>query len=73
MKSKKGLIFVGVGFELGAVVIGSMYVGKAVDEHYQLGGLGVASFVILAFVGWFFHFIILLKKIMNSKENHEDA
>ena len=68
MKSK-GLDFVGMGFELGAVIIGGLHVGQVLDRHFGWPGYGVSGMVITCMIGWFYHLIILLKRFMDDDDD----
>jgi hypothetical protein len=56
-------VFVGMGFELVGSVLVLIYIGQLIDKEMGWPGVGVASGAIIALVAWFYHLIILLKKI----------
>ena len=64
----KGIVFMAMGFELGAIVIGALFLGKIIDDTYQLNGLGTLILIFLVMGGWFYHLYILLKKFMRDDE-----
>lgn len=66
-----GVMFIGVGFELFALVIGGMYFGKAVDDYYKLNGLGEKIVLGAVLLSWCFHFYILIRRYMKSIEEEE--
>lgn len=72
MENKKGLIFIGLGFELVGLIMATLYVGRLIDETYGWSGLGVASMVLLGTAGWFYHLIILLKRFMEEDKSEGD-
>jgi len=67
---KKGIIFMGIGFELVGLIIGAWAVGSAVDKHFHWNGYGVATFIIAVMIGWIYHLIILLKKFMDEPDDN---
>jgi len=66
---QKGMVFLGMGFELLGVVLGGMFVGQAVDREFQWPGYGLAAFVVLGLVGWMVHLVFMLKKFMQEDTN----
>ena len=70
--NNKGLyIFIGMGFELGIVVIGALYVGGMLDDHYKTKGVFAASLMMVCFFSWVFHFIVLLRKFQKELDEEE--
>ncbi len=63
---KKGVIFMGIGFELVGLIIGGWAIGSQVDKYFHWNGYGVATFIIAVMIGWIYHLIILLKKFMDD-------
>jgi len=60
----KGLVFMGMGFELLGLVLGGYYLGQAIDNEFGWPGYGVAALVICGLIGWMIHLIFLLKRFM---------
>jgi hypothetical protein len=60
----KGIVFMGMGFELLGMVLGGLYVGQAVDKYMEWPGYGVAVFVVSGLISWMVHLIYMLKKFM---------
>lgn len=67
MKNSKYLIFMGMGIELVGLVISSLYLGKWIDEKYNLKGLGMVLFSMCALAGWIYHIVLLTKKLDREK------
>jgi len=67
-KNKKGLVFMGMGFELLALILTALYVGKYIDDHYQTGGLVMAGLSFLALIIWMYHLIILTKQFRRNND-----
>jgi hypothetical protein len=66
---KKGLVFLGMGFELLGLILGGLYLGQTIDKVMNWPGYGVAGVVICCLVSWLIHLIFMLKKFMNEAEN----
>ena len=62
MKNNKGLIFMGMGFELVALVLSALYLGKIIDTHYGTKGIFTIILLLSMLVGWIYHLIHLLMK-----------
>ncbi len=71
MGDKSGLVFIGVGFELLAMVLGGLYVGEHVDKYFNLGGKGTITVVFCCLASWCIHFIYLIKKFMKDADEYE--
>ena len=65
---KKYLVFIGIGFELIAVVLASLWVGLWIERHYPMKQLWPVLLVVLALAGWFYRVILLLKKLNSTDE-----
>jgi hypothetical protein len=64
------LVFAGMGFELIGLVLGSLWLGTVLDEHFQTKGMWVAGMSVLALAGWILHLIQMLKMVeRNTKED----
>ncbi len=63
---RKTAVFMSLGFEIVGIVFFSIYVGRLLDTHYDLNGLGTAGVVALGFAGWLTHIIVVVK-IMQKK------
>lgn len=75
---KKGVVFVGMGFELLGLILGSLYVGAAIDEEMNWPGYGLIVTVVAGLIGWMIHLIFMLKRFMdetsaetNDEGNHD--
>ena len=67
--TNKYVIFIGMGFELVGLILGSVYLGHMVDVNYPTQGLGVVSLSLLALAGWLVHVVALSRKL----EKNEDS
>lgn len=59
----KGLLFVGIGFELVVIVLGGVFVGQHLDKWLNWPGYGTAAIVIVLLIAWFHRLITLLKRL----------
>ncbi len=62
MKAKKGIVFAGMGFELAGLIVGGLFLGKHLDETYDLGGLATGGLAFAVLAGWLIHLVALIKK-----------
>ncbi len=69
----KGLVFMGMGFELLGLVLGGYYLGDTIDRYFSWPGYGVAGLIVICMIGWMFHLIFLLKRFMASDEQDTDT
>jgi hypothetical protein len=58
----KGIVFLGVSFELVAMCVGGYFLGEFVDEKMQWKNFASTYLVLILLIGWFVHLIYLLKK-----------
>ncbi len=61
MKDRKYLVFVGIGFELVAIILGCIYLGMKLDEKYEGNGMFLVGMSLLGLAGWLIHIVRLLK------------
>ncbi len=65
----KGIVFMGVSFELVAMCVGGYYLGEFVDERMGWKNYASTYLVLVLLVGWFVHLIYLLRRF--EKENDD--
>jgi len=68
MKNNKYLILTGMGFELGGIIIASVYLGGLLDEKFGSQGLAMVGISMCGLIAWIFHVTILYKKIEKEEE-----
>jgi len=66
------MVFMGMGFELVVLILGGAYIGDMLDKHYGWPGYASLVFILLFLGSWFYHLLILLKKV-NEAEDEEDV
>ena len=69
----KSIAFVGIGFEIIALLIAGVTIGGAIDRRFNLKGLGTAVMVIASLVLWFIHLIHLLKSMNQDRGPGDDG
>lgn len=60
---RKTAVLISMGFEIVGIVLVAIYVGGFLDEKYALAGMGVAGSVIVGFIGWLTHIIMVLRTL----------
>lgn len=58
----------GMGFELVVMVLAGAYFGKYIDDYMKWQGLATAGLIVGSLVLWFYHLMVLLKKIQADDE-----
>jgi F0F1-type ATP synthase assembly protein I len=72
--SSQWLVFLGSGFELLGVMIGAIWLGPLLDEHFDTKPLFLLLLMGVGFCSWLFHFIVLLRRVQahgQGDQNHE--
>lgn len=64
----KLLIFSAMGMELVGAVLGAVWLGRWLDDEYDLKGAGVLILSIAALVGWLIHIVVLLRRLERQEE-----
>ncbi len=70
---KSYMIFVGMGFEITALIVGSVFLGSALDKHWGTKGYFVAGLIIVSLIGWITRVLFLLAKIQKEEESKDRA
>lgn len=70
MDKNKGIVFMGVAFELVAMVSGGYFLGQYIDKIEGWNNFAAPYLVLILLIGWFVHLIYLLNRF--EKENGED-
>ena len=65
MKNKY-IVFVGMGFELIGLILGSIWLGPALEVQMPAKGMWTVGLMVATLIGWFVHMILLLKKLNES-------
>ena len=63
------VVFSAIGFEIIALILAGVYVGKWADSQFGWGGLGLTAGVLGALVLWLIHVLILLQKVSAMEES----
>lgn len=67
--NNKGLIFLGVGFELLSLCLAGIYLGGKIDAYMGWPGYASIGLILAMLFGWFVHFFVLLKKFEEEEDN----
>lgn len=67
----KGMVFMGMGFELVILILAGAYFGDLIDKHFGWKGYASVTFIVLFLGSWFYHLLVLLKKV--NEESDEDS
>ena len=68
---QKGVVFIGMGFELLGLILGGLFLGNIIDKEMQWPGYGLAVCVIAGLVSWVVHLVVMLKKFMDETDDSE--
>lgn len=67
--NNKYLVFVGMGIELVGIIVGCLFVGQLLDQHFQSKGLIMVGLSVTGLAGWLYQIILLTRQIENSEKN----
>ena len=62
----KYMVFIGIGFELLAMVGLGIYISSELEKKFASNGLITVGIITLCLVIWLIHLVILMKKVMNQ-------
>lgn len=68
---KKAAAFIGIGFELIALVWFSSIAGEVLDKKMGWNGDGTTYSVVIAFILWFIHMIVMARSVMKDEDDAE--
>ena len=71
-KKLRGLVFVGMGFELLGLMLGALYIGQILDEKLESQGIYTAILSFTALIIWVYHLVLLIKKFQNENDRKTD-
>jgi hypothetical protein len=66
MEKKPLAVFIGMGFELTALIAIGIFVGQYFEHRYQCGGMAILAGCMLALIVWLIHFFVLFQKMDRS-------
>lgn len=67
---KRYLVFLAMGFELVALVVGFIYLGAKLDSQNNWPGYGVVGGAMIALVSWLIHLVVMAKSL--NEDGPED-
>lgn len=68
---QKGIVFLGIGFELVAMCVGGYFLGEYIDQYYGWKATASTYLVLVLLLSWFVHLFYLLRKF--EKENEDGS
>lgn len=68
---KKYIIFIGMGFEIAALIVGSVMIGKALDKTYETKGVFLIGLIVISLIGWLARVLFLAIRIQKAEELEE--
>lgn len=71
MKDSKGIVFLGIGFELIGLCAGGYFLGQFIDEKMGWNGTAATYLTLLLMISWFWHLIWLLRKFEREANDSE--
>jgi F0F1-type ATP synthase assembly protein I len=69
--ANKGMVFMGMGFELVIMVLAGAYLGQFIDAHFGWQGYSTAVLILVFLCSWFYHLLFMLKKINEDSPSDE--
>jgi F0F1-type ATP synthase assembly protein I len=66
------MVFMGMGFELVVLILAGAYAGDMIDKHFGWKGYASAALIVLFLISWFYHLMVLLKKVNEDEEKNEN-
>jgi hypothetical protein len=73
MTNNKGIVFLGIGFELVAMCVGGFYLGAYIDQYYGWTAFASTYLVLALLLSWFLHLFYLLRKFEKDGENGNEG
>lgn len=67
----KGIVFLGVSFELVAMCVGGYFFGNFIDEKMAWKNFASTYLVLILLIGWFVHLIYLLRRFEQENANSD--
>lgn len=68
---QKFLIFMGIGLEIGFLIVVAQKIGQVLDETYHTNGLIFVGLSFLMLIGWLIQVIWLLRRFDKEEKNEE--
>jgi hypothetical protein len=66
----KGIVFMGIGFELIALCAGGFYLGEFIDNYMGWKVFASTYLVLAMMISWFVHLIYLLKRFEKDENDN---
>jgi ATP synthase protein I len=69
MFNKGSAAYVSLGFELVGLIVASVFIGRYLDQRFGWPGWGVASGVIIGFIGWIVHVYVVVQRLAKAEDS----
>jgi hypothetical protein len=70
-EKNRGIVFLGIGFELIAMCGGGYFLGDFIDQKMGWKSTASTYLVLSLLIGWFVHLIYLLRKFEKDSERSD--
>lgn len=70
--NQKGIVFLGIGFELVAMCAGGYFLGEFIDEKMGWKATASTYLVLILLISWFTHLFYLLRKFERDEAQNDD-
>ncbi len=67
----RGIVFLGIGFELVALCVGGYFLGQFIDDHMGWKNYASTYLVLILLLSWFFHLFILLRRFEKEDSKND--
>lgn len=71
--NSKGVVFLGIGFELVAMCAGGYFLGEFIDKHMGWNGTAATYLTVILMISWFVHLIYLLRKFERENDIEDSS
>lgn len=68
MKKAKYLVFIGIGVELFAYTMTSVFIGRYIDDYFSTKGICTALLVLIFGAFWFYRILRVLKSLNQDSQ-----
>ncbi len=65
---KKALIFMGMGLEIGFLIVGAYFLSEILDQKYKTKGVLFVVLSLLLLLGWLIQILWMLKRFQDEEE-----
>lgn len=66
---RKSAMMLSMGFEIVGIILVAVYLGGWLDQKYGWGGMGLVAAIVVGFIGWLTHVIVLMRALEQSEDS----